>query len=353
MYGMIGSIVNAAGNLTSNLTANAANQKNFDYTKNHNFANSRVSNSMLQNYLKDGEVSADYVHQDYGDVADYLNPYLSLSANKLAHDQFKQSEEQFKVSKDLAYNGASIKANDYKRAGFNPLLAVGGSASFSPVSSGGSAPSGSVNVSPVSPINTHMSSNPFNINTNVDDLVKLAQVKNINASTDLINSQNTTEQKKPELMDKEIEKVIQDTKTSKANENVLVNVAKHELVKLNLTNKQIDYYEQSVKGMIHNLEISKKYDIRLEDQLPLLFNEVSAMLSEMGISDDDALKPYLTMFTMFILSGTSIKFNKSGKPVGGNTPASKPPASKSPAPKSKLKGFREITPEEAKKIYGN
>lgn len=27
MYGMIGSIVNAAGNLTSNLTANAANQK--------------------------------------------------------------------------------------------------------------------------------------------------------------------------------------------------------------------------------------------------------------------------------------------------------------------------------------
>lgn len=348
MYGMIGSIVNAAGNLTSNLTANAANQKNFDYSKNHNFANARVSNSMLQNYLKDGEISADYIHQDYGDVADYLNPYLSLSSNKLAQDQFRQSEEQFKVSKDLAYNGATIKANDYKRAGFNPLLTVGGSASFSPVSSGGSAPSGSVDVSPVSPSNTHMSSNPFNINTNVDDLVKLAQVKNINASTDLINSQNTTEQKKPELMDKEIEKVIQDTKTSKANEGVLINVAKHELVKLNLTNKQIDYYEQSVKGMIHNLEISKEYGIRLEDQLPLLFNEVSAMLSEMGVSDDDALKPYLTMFTMFILSGTSIKFNKSGKP----TP-SKTPAAKTPAPKSKLKGFREITPEEAKKIYGN
>lgn len=349
---MIGSIVNAAGNLTSNLTSNAANQKNFDYSKNHSFANSRVSNSMLQDFLKNGEVSANYVHQDYGDVADYLNPYLALSANKLAQDQFKQSEEQFKVSKDLAYNGASIKALDYKRAGFNPLLAVGGSASFSPVSSGGSAPSGSVNGSPVSPLNTHVSNSPFNINTNVDDLVKLAQVKNINASTDLINSQNTTEQKKPEVMDKELEKITQDIKTSKANENVLVNVAKHELVKLNLTNKQIDYYEQSVKGMIHNLDISEKYDIRLEDQLPLLFNEVSAMLSEMGISDDDALKPYLTMFTMFILSGTSIKINKSGKPSSPSKPAS-PSKPSSPAPKSKLKGFREITPEEAKKIYGN
>lgn len=306
MYGMIGSLINTVGNIALGDATNKQNQKNFDANQNWSFADMRTSNAMLNNYVKTGEVEPVYVHQDYGDVADMLNPYLALSSNKLQKQAMKLNEEQFKYSKYVTENSAQIKAKDYEKAGFSPLLAVGGGASYSPVSTGSSGATSTPKTPRQNP-NTQQMYQAFALNTALAK--EKAEVDVLKAQEKKINAETQTELERPsnitadtKLKENQSIKVTEETKYVKEQIN-------SELLKQGLTKKQIEYYDAQVATLQHNLEESIKNGIRTTDQMPFVFSEIQNILQAMGVNPDSNLGQFLTAGTYALLmySGARVK----------------------------------------------
>ena len=306
MFGMIGSIINTIGNTALGGSVNSQNQKNYTADKNWSFADSRTANAMLNNYLKTGDVEGVSLPQDYGDVADQLNPYLALSSNKLQKQAMDLNERQFKYSQYVTENSAQIKAKDYEKAGFSPLLAIGGGAAYSPVSTGSSGATSSPK-SPRQNANTQQMFQAFALNTALSK--ERAEIDVLKAQKNKIDAETTTELNRPanvsadtKLKENQSVKVTEETKFIKEQIN-------SELLKQGLTKKQVEYYDSQVATLQHNLEESIKNGIRTTDQMPFVFSEIQNILQSMGVNPDSNLGQFLTAGTYALLmySGARVK----------------------------------------------
>lgn len=329
MFDMIGSIISSLVNSGTQLGVNASNQNNATSIKNQNFADSRVANTMLSNYLKNGKVGIDQWNndvsgQDYNDVADYMNPYLAINAvdmNKQAFEFNKNSfRENIDLQKDLAYNGAQIKANDYRKSGFNPLLAVGGSSSASPVSSGASAPS--INSLPKNqhPMPNLSSSPTFNISGG-DNLLRFinnqAQARVLNAQADKLEAETATEKGRPANLEKDTELKGYQIKNLIENTNLAKEQISTELSKQGLNKSQVEYYNKQIEALSHDIQLSKQYDIKTSEMIPYAWQQLSGIFETMGIDSDNPLYSWLMAASVGLITATggkvSLKGNKGSK----------------------------------------
>lgn len=303
--GSIGDIAIGASNLDYN-----KNQNNFQ--KNWAFADSRAAQSLLNYYIKNGTLSGytPGINQDYDDVANYLTPYLSLQGLNLQQNAQKLSEDQFKYSKYVTENSAQIKAKDYEKAGFSPLLAVGGSSSYSPVSvaSAGSSPYSS-NRPNLQQLSTNMS-----ISKMINDLsLTQAQIKNINADTALKNNQAVTESYRPDEISAGIRKTNADIKQINNNADLLAEKLKTQGYTTMLTQNQIEYVAQQIATLSWDYEMSVNYGTKSFEQLPLMLKEVQQVVNAIGVDVNSEMGQKLSTFLFIGLALAGAKVN-SGKP---------------------------------------
>lgn len=319
--GMFGDIAIGSSNLQYNKDLNAQ-QKNWAY------ADSRAANDMLYYYINNGSLSGYKPNNvgDYSDVANFLNPFMSLSGLELQQKAQKLSEDQFKYSKYVTENSAQIKAADFKKAGFSPLLAVGGSASYSPVgiSSGGSSPYQS-NRPNLSQVSTNMSvANAFNQLRLTD-----AQIKNIQADTKLKSNQANTETFRPEQIqtgiakDKEEINKIQ-TGIAKDKEDIKKIQAETDLIKAKLktegytsmlTQNQVEYVAQQIANLSWDYEMSQIYGTKTFEQLPLMYKEVQQVVQAIGVDLNSEMGQKLAtlLFIGLAFAGSKIGSSKTSK----------------------------------------
>lgn len=307
MFGMIGSIVNTAGNLGLGIYSNAQNQNNMTANKNWEFANARTSNAMLNNYLDTGVVKGVYLNQDYGDVADQLNPYLALSSNQLQKQSMKLNEDQFKYSKYVTENSAQIKARDYEKAGFSPLLAVGGNASYSPVTTGSSGATSSKSQGPTQNPNTQQMFQAFALNTALGK--EMAEIDVLKAQAKKIDAETATELGRPANLTADTKlKENQSIKTSEETKLLREQITS-ELYKQGLTKNQIEFYAVQIQTLEHNLNESIKNGIRTTDQMPFVFSEIQNIVEAIGIDPNSNLGKYLIAgsYALLMYQGTKVK----------------------------------------------
>lgn len=110
-----------------------------------------------------------------GGLLGWMNP-LSWKADARAEDSQNLAHANFDMSRDALYNGVSIRANDFKKAGMNPLLGAGvaPNAQMAPVPSNSSG----AHTGSIGDLGTAA----------LQGLSQFAQVKNIEADTNLKNS---------------------------------------------------------------------------------------------------------------------------------------------------------------------
>lgn len=305
LLGVAGDIGIGSSNLQYNKDLNEA-QKNWA------FADSRAANDLLYHYINNGTLTGYKVNNvgDYSDVANFLNPFMSLSGLELQQNAQKLSEEQFKYSKYVTENSAQIKAEDYKKAGFSPLLAVGGSANYSPVavSSGGTSPFNSYRPK-LQQISTNMSvANAFNQLRLVD-----AQVKNIQADTNLKNNQASTELLRPSQISANIKKTEEDYKRINAEARLIEAKIKTEGYTYLLTQNQIEYVAQKIANLSWDYEMSQNYGLKTFETIPLMMQDVRQLVQAIGVDANSEAGQKLTtlLFMGLAFVGTKITTPKS------------------------------------------
>lgn len=291
MFGFLGSIISSAMNANAQDKVNKHNQQNNDRAYFQNIAGNQTNNKLLHDLLGyDTRIGDTY------STSDMLNPYLAI--------------ENFKTSKDIAYNGAQIKANDYRKAGFNPLLAVGGSASFSPTSSNvpqSSAPTG----------NPLSNNNPFKISGGSDllgYLSKNAEIKVLQAQANKLNAEAETEKGRPANLSADTDLKLQQTATQAAQEKLTLEQINTEMSKQHLNKSQIEKYNIDIKALQHDLNLSEKFDIKMSENIPYAWQQISNIIESIGVSPDNPLYSYLTLASIALLtaSGSKVSF-KSNK----------------------------------------
>lgn len=291
MFGFLGSIISSAMNANAQDKVNKYNQQNNDRAYFQNIAGNQTNNKLLHDLLGyDTRIGDTY------STSDMLNPYLAI--------------ENFKTSKDIAYNGAQIKANDYRKAGFNPLLAVGGSASFSPTSSNvpqSSAPTG----------NPLSNNNPFKISGGSDllgYLSKSAEIKVLQAQANKLNAEAETEKGRPANLSADTDLKLQQTATQAAQEKLTLEQINTEMSKQHLNKSQIEKYNIDIKALQHDLNLSEKFDIKMSENIPYAWQQISNIIESIGVSPDNPLYSYLTLASIALLtaSGSKVSF-KSNK----------------------------------------
>lgn len=261
-----------------NLFNSERNNRNQTAAKNWAFADSRAASSALKYYITHGNLDNfnASLDQDYDDVADYLNPFLSLSSLDLSKQAQKLSEDQFKYSKYVTENSAKIRMDDYKNAGLSPLLVAGNSASYSPVSisGGGIIPSGKNRPTPQNIASLNFQSNLAGLISNLR--LSDANVANINADTalkkadaNLRNSQVETEKTKPAL--------------NQANVDYLVGQLKNLPALQELTYNQAEYYISKVMESRYNRSVAAERGYFTHDTTPDDIKSFSYYVSSMGI----------------------------------------------------------------------
>lgn len=339
MFGLLGSIVTGISNMINNKNTNETNMSMNNNALKYNYAQNKTGNRLLINYLNNGGKFSsdigDYLHKNdlNGMNMDALNPYLQLDANQMQHTANELAREEFLTSKDIAYNGAQIKAEDYRKAGFSPLLSVGGSSSYSPTSTGGA--SSMAHASPSYPSMIPMQSLNLSSSDLLSSLQSSAQTRLLNAQAgkleaetatepsrrDFITSQTKTEKSKRNLMSEQSktekskrDKITSDIGLNTANESLIWEKLNSELINQGLNNAQIDYYNAKIDELRYNLEESKTLGVRTGDAMPLLFNEVTSLLEKIGVNKNSDLFPWLSIATMYLLSGTNVKIGKFKKP---------------------------------------
>lgn len=321
---MLGDILSGFGSTLGAIGDMAIGASNLNYNKNQNdsqknwaFADSRAAQHLLNYYIKNGSLDGytPGLNQDYDDVANYFTPFLSLQSLDLQKNSQKLSEDQFRYSKYVTENSAQIKAKDYEKAGFSPLLAVGGSASYSPVSvaSGGSNPYSSNR-----PNLQHLSTN-MSISKMINDLsLTQAQIKNINADTALKNNQAVTESYRPDEITAGIRKTNADIKQINNNADLLAEKLKTQGYTTMLTQNQIEYVAQQIATLSWDYEMSVNYGTKSFEQLPLMLKEVQQVVNAVGVDVNSEMGQKLSTFLFIGLALAGAKVN-SGKPKTKNT----------------------------------
>ena len=332
LFDAIASVV--TGTINAGL-AGSQNQYNKDMqeaNKNWAFADSRAANSMLQYFMANGNLEGfnpSVINQDYNDVANYLNPYLSLSSQHMAKRAQDFAEETWKKSFDfqkdqadyqkyIAENAVSIRANDFKNSGFSPLLAVPGGASASTVS----ANMGTMS----SPSSSYTSNRPGFTPINpvqIADLGKaMAEIKNINAQTENIKADTSlkgaqygTELMRPDLIIAQTGKEKEASKNIKENTQLIIEKIKSEPYNRQLTQNQIEKFASEIAVLDHNLEQSKLFGIRTTDQLPVMLEQVENIVSSLGIDTNTNLYRALvaTGFIGLNMFGATLPFKNKFK----------------------------------------
>lgn len=299
----VGSLIDSTVGLGYNIANTEYNKEQQTAQKNWAYADSRAANSMMQYYLKHGSFEGydawAQPWQDYNDVADYFNPFLSLSSldlNKKAQDL---AEQQFKYSKYTTENSMQIRMNDLKKAGLSPLLATGNSASYSPVSVTGSSLSGSTgknrpgynNIAALQ--GTQLASAIANIRL-VD-----AQTKNINADTKLKGSQT-------EKNSEDVKKIRQETLLIKEKISNTEYATK-------LTQNQIEFVAQQTANLAWDYDLSVEHGIKTFDATPVLLNQIQSLVSGIGIDVNSGFGQGLVslLMTGIILKGSGVRAPKS------------------------------------------
>lgn len=281
------SIFDTAMNIGSgiyNIFNSERNNARQTQAKNWAYADSRAANHMLNYFLTHGDVDgfrAMSLNQDYDDVADYLNPFLSLNSLELSKQAQKLSEDQFKYNKYVTENSAQIRMEDYKKAGVSPLLVSGSSASYSPVSFSGGA---SVPVGKNRPTPQNIAS--LNYQSGLASLVSNlrltdAQIGNIkadtalkNADANLRNSQIETENTKPAL--------------NKANTDYLIGQLENLPSIRMLTQNQMQYYIEQVLDMQYERDRRFKYNLGKNDSTPDDVKYMNFVVNSLGIDPNSS-----------------------------------------------------------------
>lgn len=280
------SIVDSALNLGTgiyNLFNSERNNSSQTASKNWAFADSRASNSALKYYITHGNLDNfnASLSQDYDDVADYLNPFLSLESLGLSKRAQKLSEEQFKYNQYVTENSARIRMDDYKNAGLSPLLVAGNTASYSPTSINGSSilPSGKNRPTPQNLASLNFQSNLASLVSNLR--LTDAQVGNIEADTalkkadaNLRNSQITTENTKPAL--------------NKANTDYLIGQLENIPSVRMLTQNQMQYYIEQVLDMQYERDRRFKYNLGKNDTTPDTVKQMNFIVSSLGVDPNSS-----------------------------------------------------------------
>lgn len=278
--------------------------------KNWAYADSRAANDMMNYYMRHGNLDG-YVSnvssQDYNDVADYFNPFLSLQGLELQQRAQKLSEEQYKYSKYVTENSAQIRMNDYKKAGLSPLLALGNTASFNPtsISSGSSAPVGKNRPSYNNLASLHFNSN---IASTIADLRRTnAEVERIKADTNYINAQTETESVKPSVLLTGIAKDKADINRINTTSDLIKQQISSEFYKGLLTKNQIEYYAQQISELEWNINIARRNGTSTHDSSATLLKNVNAIVNSMGVDLNSTLGQVLVGAGVAIGTGVAVK----------------------------------------------
>lgn len=293
---MPGSIMSGAASLfdsASNIASGAYNIFNSEYnkkeqtaSKNWAFADSRAANNMMHYYMQHGSLDGykSDLKQDYNDVADYFNPFMSLSGLSLQKNAQKLSEDQFKFSQDIAKNGTQYKVADLKKAGLSPLMALGDASSFSPTGIAGGSNSSSVQKNRPAYNNIAALSFGTSLADSVNQIrLTNAQIGNIEADTKLKEAQSGTESIRPDLLKTEINKNNVNIDKIKEDTDFVKEQIKQSGLTQNLTENQIAKLSVEYASLSHDIEIAIKNGTPVGDSIPFLIKQVQAIVSSFGI----------------------------------------------------------------------
>lgn len=293
---MLGSIMSGAASMfdsATNMASGAYNIFNSEYNKkeqtaakNWAFADSRAANDMMRYYMQHGNLNGyqGNINQDYNDVADYFNPFMSISSLDLQKNAQKLSEDQFKFSQDIAKNGTQYKVADLKKAGLSPLMALGDSSSFSPTGIAGGSNTSSVQKN--RPAFNNIAALDFGTSLAYSiNQIRLtnAQIGNIEADTKLKEAQSGTELVRPDLLKTEISKNKADTDKIKEDTNFIKEQIKQSGLTQSLTENQIAKVSMEYAALSHDIEIAIKNGTPVGDSIPYLVKQVQTIVSSMGI----------------------------------------------------------------------
>lgn len=324
MFGMIGSLVGAGLSAYSNYQTNKQNQQNFNLNRQDVRNNNATANQILQNFnngndLLSGMFDSHNIKTPLGNMTvyphlqnDMLNPFLALNSQKLQQKSMKLNEDQFRYSKYVTENSAQIKSKDYEKAGFSPLLAVGGGASYSPVSTGSSGATSSKSQSAMQNANTQTAMN-FALNTGLAK--EMAEIDVLKAQKSKLNAETQTELTRPSNVEADTKlKGVQSAKVSKE-VNYIQEQITTELERQKLTKAQTSYYNTQVNQLLYNYQKSFQHGVRTTDELPFYFNEIGKIIETMGIDPNSDLGVYLqgATFALLTLAGNKIKGSFSRK----------------------------------------
>ncbi len=322
MYGIIGSLVGSGLSAASNIFTNIQNQKNFNTNRNDVLKNNFAANTMLQNYMNgnnllSGMTNNISINSPFGKLnmpnpflqSDLLNPFLALNSQKLQEKSMKLNEEQFKFSQYVTENSAQIKSKDYEKAGFSPLLAVGGGAAYSPVSTGSS---GATSSKSQSAMQNSVTQSPMNFLLNTGLAKELAEIDVLKAQKGKINAETQTELTRPSNINADTK--LKGVQTAKVNKEVsyIQEQITTELERQKLTKAQTSYYNTQVNQLMYNYQKSFENGVRTTDDLPFYFNEIGKIIETMGIDPNSDLGVYLqgATFALLTLAGNQIKSPK-------------------------------------------
>lgn len=309
---MIGGILQGAGALIDSTVGLGYNIANSEYNKsqqtankNWAFADSRAANDMMHYFMKYGSLDgyeSNVSGQDYNDVADYFNPYLSLSSLQLSKRAQDLAEQQFKYSKNVTENSTQIRMNDLKKAGLSPLLALGNSASYSPVSISGSALSGNTGKNRPS-YNNIASLQGTQLASAIANIRLLdAQTKNINADTSLKNADTSLKEEQTKKTSEDIKKIQEETK-------LISEKIKNTKYSTMLTQNQIEFVAQQIANLEYDYQKSIEAGVKTFDSTPIMIKEIQSIIEAIGIDLNSAAGQGLTTLLVggVLLNGGNIK----------------------------------------------
>lgn len=308
----IGSIFQGAGAIIDSTVGLGYNIGNTEYNKrqqtaqkNWAFADSRAANDMMHYFMKYGSLDgyqSSVSGQDYNDVADYFNPFLSLSSLQLSQRAQDLSEQQFKYSKHVTENSTQIRMNDLKKAGLSPLLALGNSASYSPVSISSSGPTGNTGKNRPS-YNNIASLQGTQLASAIANIRLLdAQTKNINADTTLKNADTKFKEEQTKKTSEDIKMIIEET-------NLIKEKIKNTEYATKLTQNQIEFVAQQTANLEFDYQLSLEHGIKTFDDTPIMFKEIQSIVSGIGIDINTPFGQGLVSLLVagVLLNGANIK----------------------------------------------
>lgn len=275
---MIGQFASAGANLAGNIITNKQNAELNKQNMQQTQYNNNVATQLGEQLGFGKDLQNIYKTYGFSFGQDYMNPLLAIKS--------------YNMSKDALYNGAQIKAADYRKAGINPLVAAsqGGSASVS-----GGANSVSSNTPQKG--NIPMQAPSFALNSDLFDIARRgAETRVLNAQADKMEAETKNEPKKGQNIDADT--LLKKTQHSKTLEEINT-----ELEKQHMTKVQRDYVIEQTKQIQHDMSINIEKGLRTNDQIPVVSGQITDMLSKIKLDPDSSLYNFLYVAIMAYLLG--------------------------------------------------